>query len=181
MPAHSNVSLFTCQRTSFAPLARTGTNNGLYICIDSEANVFSDANRTALDFNDAILFKVLSAETQRVSIAIPRRGDYLCRVELLDAKGNQVPKSKIGSQMGSRWGQSGTYGEAKPDRATAAPGAYEPSGSRRLYKPSELFVTDKPGDYRLQLEFQVFHQVTSKTNSLMKLMHFGPVQIHVVK
>jgi hypothetical protein len=144
-----------------------------------------------LDAEQEIAYEILNAGTNSTVIFQPEDHRYLYRVDLFDANGNPVAKTKLGESVGSRFDElertvrfkrsagSLTFfqtstNEIKTWRIRVDRGASAPV----LASPAALFEIHQTGIYKLQLQVQCYK---SGTNNLVQLLRFPPVEVPVKK
>ena len=143
-----------------------------------------------LKSNAMIRYCFLTTNTLGSRLFYPTQ-EYFCRAKLWDERGRPVQPRGVGTRLGRHFSDLKVFSESKVRHINRG-GSDTPRpfvdnlrpdacGAKNLYSPEELFDLEKPGRYRLQLEFQVFLQCLSGTNVSYKLIRLPPIEMHVVK
>jgi hypothetical protein len=89
-------------------------------------------------------------------IAFPTQPEYAYEIELLDSNGLGVTKTELGKVAGSRFNNFNisTFQDIKVQRTTANK-RDQLSDMLLIFRPSDLFIINKPGHYTLRVRFQI--------------------------
>ena len=166
----------------------SGTNGGLYFCIDAAAHVFHAATPRAITARDGLAWG-LFCDTGHVTAYYPLRA-YWLRLDMTGPSGKEVQKTPLGRQYGARfddigryspeWSGPGFHSGSRLMRVEAY-GPYdegEPgfSGTSLIPAPSQLFQMRQPGIYKLQVEMQLFRGGAPWGSNVVR---FPPLTINV--
>lgn len=112
---------------------------------------------------------------------------YFMRIKMTDSAGNEVSKTGLGKQFGSKFDSLRLITDSKVGTAIAQ-GSYKdnPNGEGEtiiLRKPDEFFQMDKLGIYTLEIQMQMFRYVPSydPVERSKTLFRFSLVKIKVEK
>ncbi len=158
------------------PLGQSSVTNDLSFTIDGAIRGGEHLEGDTLLSTDAIIYKFLSAASEEIKIAIPRKSEYLCRMTLTDSNKREIPKTALGATFGTKFFANVSYYESEPFRWKAFPGPYKCGGGHRLYSVGELFKLSVPGKYTLEIQFQAYKQ-----EDVMRLVQFPPIRVTVSK
>jgi hypothetical protein len=115
-----------------------------------------------------------------VRIALPHHPEYSYKVELVDANGLSIPKTKAGENVGNKFDEFAKLGlekSIKPNSGAAKKG--QADGWLVMVRPSDLFEIKKPGHYMLRIWFQIV--VFPKTGPKRELIRFPPLEYPLVE
>lgn len=153
------VDGFSIGITDYYGLTNTPTDRGLCFSIWT-TNEVGAANQIIV--------------TNAVSVIFPTQPENAYQVELFDTNGVAIPKTEVGKKAGSKFfdfntnsfvvwstggysGPGGWFGvKVKSQREVVTTKAREPQGQMHIiFRPSDLFMIDKPGNYKLRISFQI--------------------------
>ena len=112
-------------------------------------------NNTTID--DWLVFLPWTTNNHTVWISVPVEPEYAYRIELLDTNGLTVPKTARGKRAGSRFDDFDAH-PSKRGIAIKHLAAHKMDGvtdSPMLFRAADMFKIEKPGLYRLHIQFQI--------------------------
>jgi hypothetical protein len=196
------------RRTSFLlSLLITSLSNAqplLIIQSDAKSNITACglAAKQLPTTADVISYMFSNVGTNEMTVYLPPRGQHLCKVEMVNEKGEALPKTKLAVEMESRFYETTnvlTYKERvdKTGWTHLSPYTLLPGGGTNisfttagggmileLYRPDQLFERVKPGKYTLTLTFQVIKFTKYNTGdgvSLAQAITLPSVKIPIIK
>ena len=120
-------------------------------------------------------------------VAIPTQQQYAFKVEMVGKNGIAVGKTAPGKQAGIRFDafDGNAFDRGIKLQRFHVDARDLPSQLVPLFRPSDLFVAEEPGDYLLQIHLQILalpKQSQNSTNSECQLIRFREVRypIHVL-
>lgn len=164
------------------------TNGGIYVAISGSST------NESVPFNESLAWRPFCSSTSgEAEMNYPDRS-YGIKLGMFDAFGKQVPKTKLGESFGVKFDQLHNYQDviSQPKMgyssthigSVLAQGPYDetaPVSGPVLPAPNELFQIEKPGDYTLEIQMQMF-LIHKDTNVWTReLIRFSPIRIHVTK
>lgn len=89
--------------------------------------------------------------------AVPIEPEYAYQVELFDTNGAAMPRTEQGQKVGTKFFDftSSAPKEGIGTKRLRADRKGQPVGMPLLFRPSDLFKVDEPGNYKLQVRFQI--------------------------
>lgn len=90
-------------------------------------------------------------------LVVPIDPEYAYQVTLLDANGVAVPKTALGRKTGTKFFDfdADAHKENIPTKSLRATEVGHVTGTLPLFRPDDLFKIEKPGNYTLQIRFQI--------------------------
>ena len=157
--------------------ASTTTSNGLVAVIASR--VVARGAATEPRVSDALVFKVFTTNDVIGIASLPRDVERLCAIDLLDAQGNAVERTRMGHKVGIPLGKAPRFSTRTTMPFAILPlkqtNTFDMGGSAVLPSPIELFKIKKPGTYRLRVRAQGYVRL-NRSQSLVK---FGPMEMMI--
>ena len=152
---------------------KSAVTNGFFLELRLHPNAASSQLKAEADY---LLHSIVNTQA---TFYIPK-GPYLCRARLLDADGSEVPKTRAGKLLGSRFGEF----SLRTDQIRWRHGGMESTWINGLVSPivtfnsvAELFQVKAPGCYSLHLEFQFQLQVKHGTDYIQSRLRFPELVI----
>src|SRR6185295_16688876 len=134
------------------PLAKSATVDSLFATVDQGHRASIGSNRKDVDSRDVLMFNVQTTEPEMRRVAFPLKPSYMCRFNLTDTNGVQLPKTPLGKDYGKDFMSLKAYSDCRMVPSYAAAGPYDASGSRNFHSVSDLFLIEEPGKYTLEME-----------------------------
>ena len=163
-----------CAEEAGPPLVESSYVRGFKVLIMDDK---LSANTTA---DQRLYFGVITTNIP-TSIWVPEQSEYEYQVELLDSRGDPVPKTKAGSAAGANF--------FKLDASSLNNGVKltQPAAQKRgdglatfyLFKTKDLFIIEKDGDYTLRLRLQFMVHVGNATNNTFQIIRFPTLDCHI--
>jgi len=133
--------------------------------------VFSDSHGAPASVDDPVNFGFTSSNSFPASILVPNEIEAICRADLLDEQGIPVERTAYGKKFGSHFFSAPDKPKMNRVRRTVTVGVFP------LPSPRQLFQIQKPAEYKLRIQFQLY----SKTDSTqVSLIRFPVVELLVV-
>ncbi len=127
-----------------------------------------------IDWQDSLVFTVRTLTNQSSVVICSKSLDYSWKIELWDANGKLVPKTRSGASVGKYFER--TQIPRTEIRRLEVDPSQEPTMT--LVRPSNLFRISKPGKYTMSITLKVM-QLVDKGVALPepKTILLGPVKI----
>jgi hypothetical protein len=119
-------------------------------------------------------------------IVVPTEPEYAYQVELFDTNGVAMPKTDLGKKAGTKFFDfdSTAYEKGITIKHLHAQKIGEVTDSPFLFRPSDLFKVEKPGNYTLRIRFQILAFPRTGPNHgdyTNDLIRFPPLDYPLVK
>ena len=155
-------------------LVESGYVHGLQVLVmDDKMSV----NTTA---DQKLYFGVITTNMP-TSIWVPEQSEYEYQVELLDSRGDPVPKTKTGSTAGVNFFKLDASSLNNGIKFTQAAAQKRGEGLTTFYlfKTKDLFTIEKDGDYTLRIRLQLMVHVGNATNNTFQIIRFPTLDYHI--
>ncbi len=100
----------------------------------------------------------------------PKDPEYAFRVQLFDTNGASVSKTSLGETIGRRFFDFDIFAQEKGIsllRARVDKGS--PCGHFPLFRAADFFRIERPGSYKLRIQFQILVNLKGRLNSTNKI------------
>ena len=163
--------------SAFDLFVQTKVIEGLSIGVTDQAGF----TNTAID--KRLYWTVFNAGTNFVPTRLPILPGDAYQIDMFDAEGNAVPKSELGKKVGTKFLDF----EASSLKQDAQTQLVYPRNRKDhflqfyLFRPSDLFMVEKPGTYTLRMRFQLFIFAGTPGHLTPRLIRFPPLDCRLVK
>jgi len=201
------MNLKADQDHSDIAFVETKTVNGFSIGITDEFGHTNTSPEIKLCFSIWATNEIGAANqikvTNGVFVVFPTSPENAYQVELFDTNGVAIPKTEVGKTIGTNFfdfntntfvlrstggysGSGGWFGvKVKAQREAVTTKARQPQGQMLIiFRPSDLFVIDKPGNYTLRIRFQIIAFTRTGLNRgeyTTDLIRFPPLDYPLTK
>jgi hypothetical protein len=160
------VNLWADQTDYEPAFAETRLVDGFFIGVTDELGHTNTSSDLRLCFSIWTTDKI--GTTNRLNVVFPANPENAYQVELFDANGVAIPKTEMGKKVGTKFldfgpdsfvlhatGPDERHG-VKAQLAGVTEKAWNPYGQMFImFRPSDLFDIKDPGNYMLQIRFQI--------------------------
>jgi hypothetical protein len=169
------------QRASIAGVSQT--TNGVYLAISGWRPGHGPITNEPINFDDELSFLAF-CDSGEVELAYVPDTRYSMQIHMYDANGLEIPKTRAGSKVGSKFDELKSYKDTHTGVMIAG-GSYDNNrglgGGKALPTPKALFDLKQPGIYSMKIEMQMFVVLKSTNQWSRKLIRFSPITIAVEK
>lgn len=154
------------------------SNNGLNLVLFSQELYVHPERSSAegIDWQDSLVFALRTLTNQSSVVICSKSLDYWWKIELWDANGKLVPKTRSGTSVGKYFERPQI--PRTEIRRLEVDSSQEPTMT--LVRPSDLFRISKPGKYIMSITLKVIQLVdTGAALPEPKTILLGPVKIPV--
>lgn len=164
------------------PLIQSDAKSNIAVCCLFTQQVPATTN--------LIYYMFSNVGTNEMTVYLPPHGHHVCKVEMVNEKGEALHKTKLAMEIESRFYETTnvlTYKEriSKTGWRQLSPYTLGVGGGGtilELYRPDQLFEIDQPGKYTLTLTFQVMEFIRYNTGdgiSLARAITLPPIKIEL--
>ena len=164
--------------------------DGFFIGVSDRYGYTNTSPDRDLAFSIWTTNKIWATNTTRVTF--PTKPEFAWQVELFDTNGVAVPKTAAGKKAGTKFLDFGlktavlraTFGPEPNAQRWVAMEKTMSRGGLLLFRPSDLFKIEKPGNYTLKIRFQILTFPRTGPNPgehTNDLIRFPPLDYPLVK
>jgi len=178
--------------TSDLKFIKTKAVDGFYVGV---ADSGFATNNTPI--TNQLIFGIWRTTTNNnATVYIPTAPEFIYQIELLDTNGIAMPKTEFGKTVGTRFLDLDTsFDGNKGFKLRMEHPSYGPEfggqhlffptrpgyKDQRFYSPTDLFEIKDPGNYKLQIHFQIIVRTGLVLDKTAHIVRFPPLDYPLVK